>query len=136
MAIQLSTAVRNAGLDAYETSVGTSAVLKIRTGTPPANCAGSDSGTVVISYSLASDWWANASAGAKAFSNLPLTGTASNTGTPGHFRVYASDGVTCGIQGTVTFTGSGGDMTIDAAGSVTSGQTVNVTGFTLSAGNP
>jgi len=34
MAIQLSVAVRNARLDAFETTVGTAAVLRIRTGAP------------------------------------------------------------------------------------------------------
>ena len=39
MAVQLSVAVRNAMLDAIETAIGTSAVLKIRTGAPPASVA-------------------------------------------------------------------------------------------------
>ena len=39
MAVQLSVAVRNARLDAIETNIGTSAVLRIRSGAPPATCA-------------------------------------------------------------------------------------------------
>ena len=128
MTIQWSTTVRNARLDAIETAIGTSAVLKIRTGAPPANCAASDSGTVLISYSLASDWAGAASGGVKTFNNTPLSGTASGTGTAGHYRIYASDGTTCHEQGTVTITAGGGDMTIDNT-SIVSGQTVNVTAF-------
>ena len=36
MALQLSETVRNARLDSLETAVGASAILKIRTGAPPA----------------------------------------------------------------------------------------------------
>ena len=65
MALQQSVAVRNAGLDAKETAIGTSPVLKIRTGAAPANCAAADSGTVLASCTLPSDWMAAASNGTK-----------------------------------------------------------------------
>jgi hypothetical protein len=66
MALQLSVAVRNAMLDAIETTIGTSAVLKIRTGAAPASVATADSGTVLASLTLPSDWLAAASSGSKA----------------------------------------------------------------------
>lgn len=47
MTVQLSVAVRNARLDAIETAIGVSAILKIRTGAQPATCATADSGTVL-----------------------------------------------------------------------------------------
>lgn len=128
MTIQWSTAVRNARLDAIETAIGTSAVLKIRTGAPPASCGAADSGSALISYSLASDWAAGAAAGSKNFNNMPLTGVATGTGTAGHYRIYASDGITCHEQGTVTVTIGGGDMTVDNT-SINAGQTINVTAF-------
>jgi hypothetical protein len=53
MAIQLSTTVRNARLDQIETTIGTAAVLKLRTGAPPADVATADSGTVVATMTLA-----------------------------------------------------------------------------------
>lgn len=134
MTIQLSTAVRNARLDAIETAIGTAAVVKIRTGAQPANCATADSGTVLVSYTLASDWAAAASGASKAFSSTPISGTASDTGTAAHYRVYASDGTTCHMQGTVTATGGGGDMTVDNT-SITNGQAVNITGWTITDGN-
>mgnify|MGYP007013257794 FL=1 len=65
MSVQLSTAIRNAMLDAIEDTVGTSAILEIRSGAQPANCAAADSGTLLASMSLASDWMSNASSGAK-----------------------------------------------------------------------
>ena len=135
MTLQLSTSVRNAMLDAIESTIGTSAILKIRTGSPPADCGTADSGTVLATLGLPSDWMANASSGAKAKSGTWEDASADNTGTAGHFRVYDSGGTTCHIQGTVTATGGGGDMTLDNV-SISSAQDVVVTAFTLTAGNP
>jgi hypothetical protein len=44
MAIQLAVSTRNARLDAIESDAGVSAILKIRTGAAPADCAAADSG--------------------------------------------------------------------------------------------
>lgn len=135
MALQFSTTVRNAMLDAIETAIGTSAVLKIRTGAPPADCGTADSGTVLASITLGSDWASAASSGAKSFASLPVTdASADNTGTAGHYRLYASDGTTCHAQGTVTITLGGGDMTVDNT-SFAVGQVFNVTSWTWTAGN-
>jgi hypothetical protein len=134
MALQYSVAVRNAKLDAVETTIGASAALKIRTGSPPATCATADSGTVLATLSLPSDWMAAASSGAKAMSGTWSDASADATGTAAHWRLYATDGTTCGAQGTVTATGGGGDMTVDST-SFTAGQAFSVTGFTLTAGN-
>lgn len=129
MTVQLSVAVRNAMLDAIETAISTGAVIKLKTGAPPATCATADSGTVVASITLASDWMSAASAGAKAFSSTPLVdASADNAGTLGHYRVYASDGTTCHEQGTITATGGGGDMTVDNT-VVTAGQNVSITSW-------
>ena len=132
MPVQNSTAVRNAMLDAIETTIGTSAKLQIWTGAPPATCAAASTGTKLIEISLASDWAAAASGGTKAFSGVPLSTTALAAGTCGYYRITDSAGTTCHEQGTVTATGGGGDMTIDNA-ALTSGQSVQVTGFTKTA---
>lgn len=134
MALQLSVALRNAGLDAYETATGASAILRIRTGSAPADCATADSGTVLATLNLPSDWMAAASSGSKAKSGTWEDTSADNTGTAGHFRIYASDGTTCCFQGTITATGGGGDMTLDNT-SIASGQQVTITSFSLTAGN-
>jgi len=134
MTLQYSTAVRNAQLDAIETAVGTAAVLKIRSGSAPANCATADSGTVLASLTLPSDWMSAASSGAKAKTGTWEDSSADATGTAAHWRLYASDGTTCHAQGTVTATGGGGDMTVDST-SFTAGQVFTVTGFTITAGN-
>lgn len=134
MAIQLSTTVRNARLDSIETAIGVSAVLKIRTGAAPANVGTADSGTVLATVNLPSDWMAAASGGSKALSGTWQDAAADAAGTAAHFRLYASDGTTAHMQGTVTATGGGGDMTVDNT-SFAAGQTFNVTGFTLTDAN-
>lgn len=134
MTLQISVAVRNAMLDIIESTVGTSAVLKIRTGAQPANCAAEDTGTVLATINLPSDWMAAANAGSKALNGTWQDASADATGTAAHFRVYASDGTTCHMQGSVTATDAGGDMTLDNT-SVAVGQSITISSFTLTAGN-
>lgn len=132
MAVQLSVAARNARLDAIETEAGASAVLKIRTGAVPANCAAADTGTVLATLNLPADWMAGAAGGQKAKSGTweDLLGDAD--GIAGHFRLYKSDGTTCVMQGTC---GQGsGDMSLNNT-NIATGQPVTVTGFTLTDGN-
>ncbi len=132
MAIQKSTTLRNAELDQGETTIGTAPVLKIFTGSAPSNCGSANSGTELVSMTLPSDWAAAASSGSKAKSGT-WSGTAGATGTAGHWRLYASDGTTCHMQGTATASGGGGDMILDNT-SIASGQTVTVSTFTRTAG--
>lgn len=134
MAIQLSTAVRNARLDSIETTVGTSAIIRIRTGSAPANCGTADSGTVLAEITCPSDWLAAASGGTKSKSGTWQDLSADNTGTAAHFRLYDSAGTTCHMQGTVTATGGGGDMEVSST-SFTTGQSFTISTFTLTDGN-
>lgn len=133
MAFQFSTDARNAALDAIETNIGTGPILRIRSGTVPAACATADAGTALASMTLPSDWLAAASGGSKALSGTWEDTSADATGTAAHFRIYDSGGTVCDIQGTVTVTGGGGDMTLDSV-SITAGQAVTITGFTITAG--
>jgi hypothetical protein len=132
MAIQLSTAVRDARQNAIETAVGTSAVIKIRTGAPPANCAAADSGSVLATISLQSDWAAASASGTKAFQGTMSDASADASGTAAHFRLYASDGTTCHMQGTVGT--SGADLNLSSV-SITAGDPVTITSFTTTDGN-
>lgn len=134
MALQFSVAVRNARLDAIETAIGTAAVLKIRSGAPPANVATADSGTVLATLSLPSDWMAAASGGTKTKAGTWEDASADAAGTAAHWRLYASDGTTPHAQGTVTATGGGGDLTVDNV-SFAAGQTFTVTSFTITEAN-
>lgn len=134
MSVQFSAAVRNARLDAIETAIGASAILKIRTGAAPVTVATADSGTVLATLNLPSDWMAAASGGSKAKASTWEDTSADNAGTAAHFRLYASDGTTCHMQGTVTATGGGGDMTVDNV-VFAAAQAFTITGFTLTDGN-
>jgi len=134
MAIQLSVAARNARLDQIEATIGTGAIIRIRTGAQPADCATADSGTILSAMTLPSDWMAAASSGAKAITGTWQDAAADAAGTAAHFRVYDSGGTVCGLQGTVTGTGGGGDMELDNA-VLAVGQQVTVTSFTLTDGN-
>lgn len=134
MAVQLSTNVRNAKLNAIETEIGTSPVLKVFSGSQPANCAAADSGTQLANMTLPSDWMNAASGGTKALSGTWQDLSADATGTAGHWRIYASGG-TCHMQGSVTATGGGGDLTFSTT-SFTASQIVEITGFTWTEGNP
>jgi hypothetical protein len=130
MALQYAEALRNAQLDAIESHIGTSPVLEIRTGAPPANVAAADSGSLLATLSLPSDWLANAAAGA-----IVKAGTwsvaATAAGTAGHFRIKTS-GAVAKMQGTC---GQGsGDMSLDNT-NIAVDQVVTVTAFSITAGN-
>lgn len=131
MAFQFSVGARNASLDAIETTIGTGPTLELRTGAPPATCATADSGTVLATMTLPSDWAAAASGGAKTLLGTWQDTSADAAGTAGHFRI--KQGATCHIQGTVTISGGGGDLVLDN-NVLALGQQVTITAFTINAG--
>lgn len=134
MAIQTSDTVAHARLDAVETAIGTSAKMKIFSGAAPANCAAANSGTEGAHFDLPSDYLNAAASRAKTKAGTWQETAATATITAAHFRIYASDGTTCHMQGTVTATGGGGDLTLDNV-SIAVGQQVTVTAFTLNEPN-
>ena len=135
MALQYSTTLRNNQLDQIQSTVSTGGHLAIFTGSPPANCGTSTTGSTLVDITLPSTFMSAASGGAAA-----KTGTwsvaASGTGTAGYYRIFSSGTLSgaCIIQGTVTATGGGGDMTLDNV-SIASGQTVTISTYTITAGN-
>jgi len=133
MPFQFSTAARNASLDAIETAIGASPILRIRTGAPPANCAAARSGTVLATMNLPADWLAAAASGSKGLLGTWQDAAADAAGTAGHFEIMDSAGTTCHMQGTVTGTGGGGDMEIQNT-SIAAGQSITVTSFAINAG--
>lgn len=131
MATQFSVAARNAAADAIETAIGTTPTLEIRTGAAPADCATADSGTLLASMALPSDWLAAASEGVKTLLGTWQDTSANAAGTAGHFRI--KQGATCHIQGTVTATGGGGDIKLDNV-VIAVAQQVTITAFSVSMG--
>lgn len=131
MALQYSTTLRNNQLDQIESTISTTPTLEIRSGAAPANCAAADSGTVLGTFVLPSDWMAAASGGSKGIAGGPWTESSADAGgTAAHFRI--KQGATCHMQGTV---GQGsGDLQLDNT-TIVAGQQINITAFTISAGN-
>lgn len=136
MALQYSVAVRDAQNDAFESTTGSNAVLKVYdlTAGAPANCAASITGTVLATLQLPSDWMGASSSGQKAMAGTWQDTSADASGTADFFRLFASDGTTCHAQGTVTATGGGGDMTLDNT-VIAAAQSFNVVSFTITRGN-
>lgn len=130
MALQYSTTVRNAKLDAIESTISTTPTLAMFTGAPPANCATANSGTVIATLTLPSDWMSDAASGSKAKLGTWEDTSADNTGTIGHFRIF--QGTTCHVQGTCA--NSGADMNFDN-NVVNAGQAITVSTFTISDNN-
>lgn len=133
MALQYSDLIRNAQLDQVEVITGTAPVLTIRTLAPPANCAAANTGTVLATINLPSDWMAAAAAGVKTILGGPWTdASADAAGVAGHFRIHNTAGTVCHLQGTV---GQGtGDLQVDNV-NFAAGQTFSITVFSITAGN-
>lgn len=131
MTLQYSVSLRTAQVGVIESTIGTAPKLQLRTGSPPANCAAADSGTLIVEIDLPSDWLAAASAGAVAKEGA-WSGTAEDDGTVAHFRIKDSAGTTTHMQGTVGEAAT--DMIVDNA-DINNGQTVTVTAFSVTAGN-
>lgn len=131
--LQYSTPVRNAQLDQVEVVAGTSVLFRLYTGAPPANCAASEAGTLLVELPAPSNWMADAANGQKALASA-IQAQAIATGAAGHFRIYDSAGITCHVQGTVSQTGGGGDLTLDN-NSIAVNQVVKLNSFTLVAQN-
>lgn len=105
-------------VDVIESTLG-AVILKIRSGSAPANCAAVDTGTVLASRTLPYPWRSTAANGTIKVivqDTTILQQVAEYFKEDVHFRIYSSDGATCQIQGTVTATGGSGDMTIDNTG--------------------
>lgn len=132
MAIQYSGTLRDNQLDEIEGTAGAAAVLRVYTGSAPANCGAAATGTLLVSITLPSDWMSAASGGSVAKTGT-WSGTASGgaADTPGYFRIWDSGVATCHVQGGAAI--GSGDMNFD--GTITSGQTVTISSFTISAAN-
>lgn len=134
MAIQFSDTVRNARLNAIETAISTAPKLYIRSGAAPGSTSGANTGTVLATLTLPSDWMGAASGGAMAKAGTWEDTSADNPGDAAHFRIFDSGDVECDIQGTVSTTSGSGDMQLDNT-DFSAGQQFTITAFTLTDGN-
>lgn len=99
--MQFSVAARNAALNGIETTIGTAPKLRMFTGTRPANCAASSTGTMIVEMSLPSDWLEPAADGV-ILKKGTWSGTAVAAGVVGYYRILDTSGTTCHEQGSVS----------------------------------
>lgn len=138
--VQFSVPVRNAMLDSFENAVGPAPKLRYYSGAMPANCAAARTGQILCEITLPSDWAAAAANGSKLLAGTWTgVGTAAAGAEPGttigYFALMDSAGAVCHEQGLVGLTGDTTVvMTLDDITIVT-GQAVNVTTWTHTAGN-
>lgn len=131
MALQFSDALRNAMLNQIETIGGAAAKVKIYTGTAPANVAAAATGTLLATFTLASDWMGDAGAtlaGRKDFTGTPST-TAVAAGTAAYFRITTNADVAF-MQGTISTTGA--DLNLDNT-NIANGQSIQITSWQITA---
>lgn len=134
MAFQYHAVVQNAQLNAVESSIGTGPRLYIWGGAAmPSACSVADSGTSLVGMDLPSDWMAASSA-----SSVGLTGSwqtrARSDGTARYFRIYQLSTGSCVVQGNCTDSGGAGPLLLSSS-TITSGDTVTISAFTIVAGN-
>lgn len=134
MTISYSTAVRNARLDSFTTQIGNGALVRIYSGTPPANAGAALSGNTKLAELVAASPFAPAaSGGVLTASGITTEAAADATGTATFYRAYKSDGTTNCEQGSVGT--SGADMNLNTT-SIVAGGPVAVTSFVKTEGNP
>jgi hypothetical protein len=132
MAISYSTAIRNAMLDAITSNVGTTAKLRIYSGTRPANVAAAITGTLLAELTCNATFAPAASGGVLTLNAITQDSSADNTGTATHFRLWNSGASVAMLDGDVGTSGSDLNLTTT---SITSGQPVSVTSFVITEGN-
>lgn len=132
MALKFDTTTRNSMLDAITTRVGGSAVLRIYSGTRPANVAASITGTQLAQLTCNATFAPGASSGVLTLNAITQDSSADATGTATHFRLFQSNGTTAICDGDVGTSGS--DLNLNTT-SIVAGAAVSVTSFTITAPN-
>ena len=131
MTMQYSLTHRTNAMSQLNTDLAASAVIKIFSGTIPANCGTADSGTLLVTFAGNAGGFGTAASQVLTASAV-ANATAAATGTAGYFRLYPSAATTTNavVQGTCGM--SAADMILTNT-SITSGQTVSFTSLTVTA---
>lgn len=129
MALAYSTTLRNARLDAITTAVGNAGLLRIYNGTRPAS--GGTATTLLAELTCGSPFAGAAANGVLTLNAITQDSSANATGTATWFRIVTSGG-TFVVDGDVGTSGS--DLNLVST-SITSGQPVQVSSFTITTGN-
>lgn len=132
MTVQWSPEVRNAVVAGWESAIGVTPRVELRTGAKAALTTDAAAGTLLAVFTLAADWASAPTAGTVTLTGLPVIVDASAPGVIGHYRITNAAGTVCHEQGTVTATGEGGDLTVDNV-NVVAGQSVMITSWSKTA---
>ena len=129
MAIKYSTTIIGDRLTTLNTDIGTSAKLRIYSGTRPANVNAALSGNTLLAELICNAaGFGTVSAGALTAAAIASDASADATGTATFFRLFKSDGTTACIDGDVAVSSS--DLNLTST-SITAGQTVGVSSFVI-----
>lgn len=129
-AIQYSVTQQTANVTSIVSLAGGTAYLLIYSGSAPAHCSTTASGTLLVSLPMSATI-GTVTAGVLTMSAITTT-NAANSGTAGYWRIATSAaGTTVVAQGTVGT--SGADLNISPGVVWTSGQSVAITSFTITA---
>lgn len=128
MALGYATTLRNAQLDAITSAVGNAGKLIIYDGTRPAT--GGTATTALATFTLGTPF-SSAASGAVLSPTLPSSVSATASGTATWYRITTAGGtfVMDGSVGT-----AGADMILNTT-TITTGVNVQITSFTIQAGN-
>lgn len=129
MTIGMSTALRNARLDAITTAAGANAKLRIYSGTRPAT--GGTATTLLAELTCNATFAAAASGGVLTLNAITADSSADATGTATWARLVTSGGTFVLDMDVGT---SGSDLNLNST-AISSGATVSVTSATLTDGN-
>jgi len=110
--MQMGELMRNARANALRSTPGTNPHFHAYTGSPPATCADTATGTEMYNFSLYTSWLNYASGGATGLTGS-VTGHAIAAGDLGYWRLTNSPGTVCHLQGTFSLSGGGGDIIVD-----------------------
>lgn len=128
MTLQYGTTLQNDQMNQIQAAVSTSGTFLIYTGTVPAHCSTTASGSLLCTITLPTAFLNSASTGSVTIDNGPWSANASASGTAGYFRILDGSSVVH-VQGSIATSGS--DLNLNNT-SITSGQTVSITAFTVS----
>jgi hypothetical protein len=135
MALGLNSTLRSTMLDAITTRAGTSAILRIYSGSRPTT-GGAETTVLAQLTCNATAFAPAASSGVLTLNSITSDTSANATGTATWFRIYASNGTTIVLDGSVSTIAAGtGDLQLDDSAIVLGG-TVAVSSASITAGNP
>lgn len=133
MTLSYTTTERNARLDVLTTNIGASGIVKIYSGSVPANVGTALTSQVLLAQLACSSTFAPASSGGVLTANAITTeSSADGTGTATFFRITTSGG-TAEIQGSVGTSAT--DLILNTT-SIVAGAAVSISSMTITEGNP